>query len=468
MIAVQRRAMEHAMQPPHLTRRHLLQQSAIALLGAGILGNRAGAQARGWNNWSGNQSATPADILYPGDEAELCRMLAGADAPVRAFGGSHSFTPLVPTTGTLISLERMAGLIGHDAATQQATYGAGTRIGLASQLAAGIGQNLRNEPDINLQSLAGAIATATHGTGATLQSLSGYVRALKLVLADGSVVSCSAQQDRELFDAARVSLGALGIITEITLQNRPAYRLAAETQVMDIAAACDLLTARRDLDRHIECFVFPYGDTAIVKRMNITTDAITPPTEPSIDEDAVLEFAAETVRRLPFTQGLLQRLVAAFVPHSNSVGPAERIFPSPRLLRFNEMEYTVPMERGMECLEELIAVMRGLDIGVFFPLEFRYIAADDTALGMCSERAGAAISVHQYHRQDYHELFAALEPVLRKYQGRPHWGKLHTLQAAELRELYPRWETFLAVRRRVDPHARFLNPYASTLLGVPA
>ena len=184
MIAVQRRAMEHAMQPPHLTRRHLLQQSAIALLGAGILGNRAGAQARGWNNWSGNQSATPADILYPGDEAELCRMLAGADAPVRAFGGSHSFTPLVPTTGTLISLERMAGLIGHDAATQQATYGAGTRIGLASQLAAGIGQNLRNEPDINLQSLAGAIATATHGTGATLQSLSGYVRALKLVLAE--------------------------------------------------------------------------------------------------------------------------------------------------------------------------------------------------------------------------------------------------------------------------------------------
>ena len=451
-----------------LSRRHLLRQSAMALLGAGTLGNLARAQTPHWNNWSGNQSAAPADILFPRDEVELRRMLANAVAPIRAFGGSHSFTPLVPTTGTLISLERMAGLLGHDEATQQATYAAGTRIALASQLAAGIGQNLQNEPDINLQSLGGAIATATHGTGATLQSLSGYVCGLKLALADGSVMSCSAEQDREVFDAARVSLGSLGIITELTLQNRAAYKLAAETQVMNIAAACDLLSVRRDLDRHIECFVFPYGDTAIVKQMNITTDADTPPIKPSIDEDAVLEFAAETVRRLPFTQGLLQKLVVAFVPHSNIIGPAERVFPSPRLLRFNEMEYTVPMARGMECLEEVIAVMRGFDDGVFFPIEFRYIAADDTTLGMCSERAGAAISVHQYYRQDYRELFALLEPVFRKYQGRPHWGKLHTLQASELRVLYPRWETFLAVRRRVDPRARFLNPYARTLLGVPA
>lgn len=454
------------MPAPRFTRRQILG-SAGAGLALASLPLRSFAETPAWQNWSGNQKAKPANVFYPASEEELVQVMKTAKGPIRAFGGSHSFSGLVPSQGSLVSLEQMTGLVGHNPALQQATLTGGTRIAVAGELLASIGQGLQNEPDINMQSLAGAISTATHGTGTTLKCLSGYVTQLKLVLADGSVVVCSQDKDRELFEAARVGMGCIGIISEITLQNRAAYKLAETTKVMDLPDAYAYIEAHRNKDRHIEFFAFPHGGKAIVMQMNITTEADTPSVESTFDENELLRFAADTVRIAPFSKTLVQKLVGGFVSEERRVAPSHRMFPNVRTVQFNEMEYTVPAEQGLACLQEMVEIIRAKDINVFFPIEFRYTAADDTWLSMFSQRAGASISVHQYHRQDYRELFDAVEPVLRKYAGRPHWGKLHSLGARELRALYPQWDAFLAVRQRVDPQGRLLNPYMRTLLGVP-
>lgn len=455
------------MHDPRLSRRQFLQASGLGLA-ATCLPLPASSAEGEWNNWSGNQRARAAAVLFPRDEAELAAAMKTAQGPIRAFGGGHSFSALVPTDGTLVSLELMNGLVASDPQKLQATLRAGTRIGMAGELLAAAGQNLVNEPDINLQSLAGAISTATHGTGRKLPCLSACVTQLTLVLADGTVATCSAQRDRELFEAARVGLGSIGVISEITFQNIAAYRLVEHTQVMDLDEAMAYVGERRDIDRHVEFFAFPFGGKAIVKRMNFTTETETPVPESALDQNELLEFAAKTVMHAPFTKGVIQRLLGAFVSDERRVAPAHRMFPSPRTVQFNEMEYTVPAERGLDCLRDVVEVMRRKDLPVFFPVEFRYVAADDTWMSPFSQRAGASISVHQYYAQDYREVFAAVEPVFRRYEGRPHWGKVHSLAARDLHALYPRMDDFLAVRRRADPQGRLLNPYLRTLLGVGA
>jgi FAD-linked oxidoreductase len=404
--------------------------------------------------------------LYPTSEPELIAAVVGSKGPIRCFGGGHSFTPLVPTAGTLISLEALSRLIDHDPATSRATFAAGTRVMMAGDLLAGVDQSLQNQPDINLQSLAGAISTATHGTGCTLQCLSAYVTQLKLVLADGSVVVCSNDQDAELFQAARVAFGTCGVISELTLQNRPAYRLAEHSYPLDLEPALQRIEQQRDKDRHIELFVFPYGDKAVVKQLNITNAAATPTPEPGIDQNWALQKCADLTHSWPSTKGALQRLVGAVVDDERRVDEAHRVFASTRSVPFNEMEYSVPAEQGIECLQEIMHVMRTQDLPVFFPIEFRYVAADDIWLSPFYQRPSASISVHQYTADDYRPFFAAVEPVFHKHKGRPHWGKLHTLTAKQLRPLYPQWDAFAAARMRVDPRGRFMNNYVRSLLGV--
>jgi FAD/FMN-containing dehydrogenase len=211
----------------------------------------------------------------------------------------------------------------------------------------------------------------------------------------------------------------------------------------------------------MEFFAFPFGGKAIVKRMDITTDAPTPVV--AEDDNSLLEFAADTARRYPWANPWIQRLVGMFVSDSERVGDSYAVFASPRTVGFNEMEYTVPAERGLECLQEVVETIRRAEINVFFPIEFRYTAADDTMLSPFAGRAGASISVHQYHKQDYKPLFRLVEPIFWKYQGRPHWGKLHTLKARNLRAVYPRFDEFLRVRRELDPKGRFLNAHAQAL-----
>jgi len=414
-----------------------------------------------WQNWSANQAARPRNLAYPADETALARLLANTQGTVRPFGGSHSFSAVVPTDDTLVSLEAISGLRSVDAGALH--FGAGTRIAQASDQAWQEGRSLSNEPDINLQSLAGAIATGTHGTGLGLPCLSAQVSGLELMDTEGTLHRLD-DRDGDLFQAARCGLGALGLVTGVTLASAPAYRLEEHTWTLPLEEAMEFVEREKYNFRNIEFFAFPLGGTAIVKTMSLTDN----PEDDLAQDDSndLLEMVSELCMRAGWMTATMQKLVTFFVEESRRRGPAHKIYANRRTVRFNEMEYTVPAEKGIECLQEVCDVIRKQDINVFFPIEFRYSAADDTLLSMFSGRAGASVSVHQYFKQDATPLFTATEPVLRRHQGRPHWGKLHSLGAEELRALYPRFDDFLALRREMDPRGRLLNAHLRHLFGI--
>lgn len=413
---------------------------------------------RSWQNWSGNQHANPARQQYLRDEAALIDVLQSGSGTVRPFGGSHSFSPLVPTDDTLVSLEALSGARGRDGTMMR--YGGGTRLAMASKLAYNQGLSFTNEPDINLQSLAGAIATATHGTGLALPSLSGQVANLRLITPQGEPLELS-EKDGDRFLAACCHLGALGVVTEVGFHHQPAYRLEEHTWTLPLDEAMEFAAANRDRFRHLELFAFPLGETAIVKTLEITDN----PDDSGEREDSndLLETVCELSMRAGWLTPTLQKLVTLFVSESRFRGPSHQVFANSRAVRFNEMEYTVPAEQGLACLQEVCETLRRQDINAFFPIEFRYAGAEAPLLSMYHQRAGASLSIHQYAKQDYRPLFQAVEPILQRYQGRPHWGKIHSLGREQLRELYPSFDRFQAVRRELDPKGRMLNTHLKKL-----
>ena len=443
-------------------RRSLLGLSTSLLAGAALLPARLLAAARQWQNWSGNQSAQPLALEYPPSVESLRNLLANTEGTVRCFGGSHSFSALVPTEHTLVSLEALAGMQTADPGTGRTRFSAGTRLAMASQQAWQQGLSFSNEPDINLQSLAGAVATSTHGTGRQLQSLSGQVHAMELLTAQGELLRLDAN-DGELFRAAQCSLGALGITTAIEFQQQPAYRLREETRVMALEDAIARIREDKDKHRHIEMFVFPRGRTAMIKTMDEVLDE--EDIFPESNSNELLETMCEVTMHAAWLQPVIQKLLKHLVTDEIRQGPAWKVYGNVRTVRFNEMEYTVPAEDGLEVLQEVVDIIDKQNINVMFPIEYRYTAADNTLIGMFSERAGASISVHQYFKQDYQPLFSATEPALIAAKGRPHWGKLHTLDAKRLADVYPQFERFLALRRQLDPEGRFLNAHLKHLLG---
>ncbi len=448
-----------------VSRRQFLQYLS-PVLAAGVPGSFSPiANALSWSNWSGGQRSNPNALLYPASESELKNLVVQRKGTLRVVGGGHSFSPLVNTHGTIISLEALNGLLRHDSTTLTATFWAGSRIAQASPALSRVGQGFFNEADINMQSFAGAISTATHGTGRHLQSLSAYVTALRLLTPEGDFIDCSPEKDNDVFQAARCGLGTIGIITQITTQNRQAYKLKEVVSVMSLDEALRYVDSHKDQHAHIEFMGFPFGNRAIVKTLDETTDTDTPVNEPVIDENRLLEFAATTAMDHPWTNASLQHLIGMFVSDSTRIGPSYAIYPSPRAVPFNEMEYELPAEQGLDACKAVIDTMRRHHLNVFFPLEFRYVAADSVWMSPFYQRPSVAISVHQYYRQDYHPVFQALEPVFRHYQGRPHWGKLHTLTRQDIAALYPRYADFMGVRHRIDPQGRLLNPYLRALFG---
>ncbi|TCV93413.1 FAD-linked oxidoreductase [Luteibacter rhizovicinus] len=421
-----------------------------------------------WENWSGQQHAQPSAKWLPPDEDALRRQVRDA-TNVRVVGAGHSFTPLVPTSGAILSLDRLSGLISHDVQTQQARMWAGTRLFDAGPLLHGIGQSMPNLGDIDRQSLAGALSTATHGTGITLPCIAAGATALRLVTAQGEVLECSRDSDTDLFRAAAVSLGALGVITQVTLQNMPSFRLRERVQLLPLDKLLPDMDEWVRQHRHFELLVFPYSRLAIVKTLDVTEQPPSGEAQGADSDDAMLRLSCELTRWLPGVGRRLQHMIGRFIQPTERVDWSHRIFASSRNVRFNEMEYQVPLATGVSCLDEVCTAVSKNKVDVFFPIEFRFIAADDYWLSPFQGAQGEArcsISVHQYHKQDYRPLFAVAEPVLRHYSGRPHWGKLHTVDAADLRSLYPDLERFLRLRNELDPHGKFLNPYLRQLFGM--
>ena len=427
-----------------------------------------------WRNWVGYESCTPARFVEPEDKAALAGFVRQAAADghnVRVAGSGHSFTPLVPTDGVLVSLDRMQGLIAADRATGLVTLQAGTKLYDIGPMLRAEGLALENQGDIDRQSIAGAVGTGTHGTGIRYGSISNQVRALKLMTAEGEEITAATDHEPDLFEAARVSFGSLGIMTEITLQALPAFNLKLTRGKMEVEAClaqADRLNAEH---RHFEFFWFPHQKLCATKLLDETDEPV--PERDAINyvndvlrENATFGALCRIVRFMPRLAPTISRMIARGMGSGTDVNRSYRLFSTVRTVRFQEMEYALPAERGADALRELQAYIEGKRILVNFPIEYRWVKGDTIWLSPDYGRDSVHLSVHQFQGMPWQDFFAGAEAILRNHGGRPHWGKWHSLGAKELATLYPRWGDFVAMREKLDPKGRFLNPHLRRLFGV--
>jgi FAD-linked oxidoreductase len=414
-----------------------------------------------WRNWSGSVMANPADIATPRTIAELQGLVAGA-ARVRVAGAGHSFMPLCATSGLLLELGDLEGDIEVSDDLTTAWVPAGWPIHRLTAALWARGLSLYNQGDIDKQAIAGAIATGTHGTGASLGSISTQAAAFDLVLADGSRVTCDATNDPDLFQAQRVSLGALGVMTRVKLNLLPAYRLRETVHpapLEDILAAWPELTGRH---RHVEFFVFPYADRVLLKTLDLVEDGDDPPPAAGL-ENAALQWASDLTATFPGLAAPIQRLLTRAMGHATRAAPAHQIFPSERPTRFEEMESEIPAAAGADALRAAMATVRTHRLPIIFPFEYRAVAADDIWLSPMNGTDCVSISFHQYAKMPWREAFRLVEAVFAGAGGRPHWAKRHTLTSDDVLRLYPEAARWGEVRRRVDPDAKFLNDHLRDL-----
>lgn len=419
-----------------------------------------------WINWAGNEFCYPSQRLAPTNDEEVAQALAQAPGVVRAVGSSHSFSPVVPTDDTLVTTDLLSGLISHDADTHQAEVWAGTRLHDLGLLLDGVGQALPNMPDMDYPSIGGSIANSVHATGSSFGSMSTYVLGMTLATPSGELLECSTQSNADVFQAARASIGSLGIASRIKLQNFPSFQLTEVNGVEKAEDVLDDLDQRFANNRHFEMYFLPYCDWSLT----VTTNEAKPGDENVGEDDPhavnILRQVFGAVSWIPgIGDDIYQRLIEMELKKNATVntvrtGPSHKVFPHDRIVRFREMEYTVPVEVGPACIREIMQTIRRKKLPVCFPLEYRHVKADDIWLSMFEGRDGAAISVHQFGDIDYKAVFAEIEPIFWKYEGRPHWGKIHTLDASRLKALYPRhWQDFHEVRASLDPSGKMLNDH---------
>lgn len=462
-----------------LTRREALSLAAASAAAAGFAGtaksyaqaaDEAGAEdfVIEWRNWSGYRSCVPEDRWAPADEVELAAEIAGKPGPLRAVGAGHSFSNIVPTDGTLISLDRLSGLISYDAATNRARFKAGTRLYQVAEALEAEDRALFNMPDINKQTFAGAISTATHGTGRGLTALHGDVTALKFVTPAGETVSCSETENTDVFRAAQVSLGTLGILTEIETRTRPLHRLRKTQWFEPFEDVVANAPERAAEHLHWESYYLPYTGMSLVITNNETEDDIWRDPERDDNKDmADLRMLEGLTWWAPPLRRFMSRRLMSDVGTSSEVDTYWRVLSSEqRAVRFNEMEYHIPADAAQDCLREVVRAVERSGVRVFFPFEFRFIKGDDAWLSPFGGRDRCSIAVHRYYEEDPTPLQNVCEPIFLAHGGRPHWGKMNTLTADNFSELYPHWNDFRRVRETFDPHGRMLTPYMRSVFGL--
>ncbi|KQY26143.1 FAD-linked oxidoreductase [Caulobacter sp. Root487D2Y] len=422
----------------------------------------------GWSNWSGSVAASPRLIARPRNAGELASLVAQA-SKVRVVGAGHSFMPLCETSDLLLNLTDYEGAveIAPDRKTVWAPAGWSLKRLTAALWAQGL--SLINQGDINPQSLAGAISTGTHGTGAELGSLSTQACGFRLMTADGAIVECGPDQHPELYEAQRLSLGLLGVAVEIRIQVVPAYHLEERVERRPLAEVAERLDELAAATRHMEFFVFPYSDDVIFKTLHPVEieEPGQPAREIGEDSEATFKTICDICAAVPILTPPLQRLMMRMMGKSSRrAGPAHEIFPSERNIRFEEMEYELPRAAGLPTLRAAIAHIRKRRLPITFPFEFRLAAGDDIWMSPFNAGPGASISFHQYAKMPWRLVFAEMETVLRDGAGRPHWAKRHTLTTADVHRLYPRAGDFLKARQAWDPTGKFANTHLTQLFGL--
>jgi L-gulonolactone oxidase len=416
-----------------------------------------------WRNWTGDQVCAPASRVEPGSEAEVVEAVGRATGRVRVAGSGHSFTDIALTDGMQLSLRRMDRVLDADPASGLVRVEAGIRLRELGVELARRGLAMENLGDVDAQTLAGALATGTHGTGVGLRNLSAQVEGMRVVTADGPV-----DLTGDDLRAGRIGLGALGVVTEVTLRCVPLYTLRRADERRPIGETLDRLEELATSRERFEFFSFPYSRWALWR----TTERVDSPPAPRSRwvEDIVLENGAlgafcRLGRAVPSLVPAIDRLMGRLATGGTRVDHAHRIYANPRLVRFTEMEYAIPCAAGAEAVRRVFDLVEERRLPVLFPLEVRFGAADDAFLSATGGRDTCYIAVHVYRGMEFETYFRAVEAIMTSYGGRPHWGKRHYRSAAELAGLYPGWERFRAVRDRLDPGRLFANDYTDRVLG---
>jgi L-gulonolactone oxidase len=430
--------------------------------------------AHEWRNWTGDQRCMPAALYRPRTLDGLrvaVSQAAQRGLPIHAAGSGHSFTGAALTDGAMIRIEALNRVLAADPGSGLVKVEAGITLRDLGAALWDRGLAMENLGDIDKQTLAGAVSTATHGTGARFGNLSAQLEALELVLADGSLIEVTEAGDRDVFRAARVGVGALGVVYSVTLRTVPAFvmhRLDYPRPLEDTLANIDELAGR---NAHFEFYVFPYTDTALVIERNRHDGPPRPrgPAKSFVNDILIENYALDALSRVgrafPASIPRLVRIAARQLSRNEKTDRSYRIFASERRVRFTEMEYAIPRENGPDAVRRVLALVRERRLPVGFPIEFRLVAPDDAFLSTAHGRETAYVAVHQYRGAAWEPYFRAVEEIMDSYGGRPHWGKRHFQTAETLAGRYPRWRDFQKVRAKLDPEGRFSNAYTDRVLG---
>ncbi|MFS0911525.1 D-arabinono-1,4-lactone oxidase [Microbacterium sp. 179-I 3D2 NHS] len=429
-----------------------------------------------WQNWGRSASVRPLRVERPRSPEGVQRAVLAAvnqGLTVKAVGAGHSFTGIAVAPGVLLELDDLQGLVSADAATGRVTLLAGTRLHRIPRLLAPFGLAMENLGDIDRQSIAGAISTGTHGTGARFGGLATQVVGLTMITAAGEFLRIDETENSELLPAAAVGLGALGIIVEVTLQCVPAFVLEAVDEPMPLDAVLADIDHHVAASDHFEFYWFPHTDVALTKRQRrLPESAVRAPlpvvgkwVDETLLANGVYRVVCAAGQLVPAITPPLSRLAVKLTGDRAYTDRSHRVLTQSRTVRFREMEYALPAENVVPAFRALQELIDSRGWRIEFPVEVRFAAEDDRWLSTAHGRASAYIAVHRYWRADPTEYFGAVEAIMRAHGGRPHWGKLHTLTADALRESYPRFDDFVALRDRLDPDRRFGNRHLERVLG---
>jgi FAD-linked oxidoreductase len=412
-------------------------------------------------------------IEKPSSNAEVVALIKRAvnsQQRVKVVGSGHSFTGIAVPDEVMVDLTRMNQILNVDHANGLITVQAGIVL---SDLNAHLELHHLSMPnlgDVTYQTLVGALSTSTHGTGLQRTGLAAQIRSFKIISASGELLFCDPQHNSEVFHCGRVSLGALGVITEVTLNVVPAFNLRAVEQPMRISHVLDNFPQLITDNDFFEFYWVPHTKWALTKANNVSTDAIDSPGRfatwynKMFMENYAFGMLCRVGRLFP---RLIPRL-ATILPSSGRVeyvNVSYRIFSSKRLVKFYEMEYSIPLDALVPALREVMQMVDDRGFRISFPVEVRCTGSDDIPFSTSTGRRSAYIAVHMFKGSEYDEYFSAVETILRKYEGRPHWGKIHNLNANDISSLYPEYQRFIEVRNQLDPEGVFTNDYLRRVLG---
>lgn len=422
-------------------------------------------------NWAGNLVFEPSEVMTPDSVEEIksaVKKAAQLKKKIRTRGTGHSWTGLIATNEIYLHLDKLQGVIEVDQSQNSIKAFAGTKLFLFGEEAFKSKLAMENQGDINKQSIAGATSTGTHGTGVTLQSVANQISAMTIINSRGEEIHID--KNSPYFQAARLSLGSLGIISDMTFSLTEAYKLKEKSFAEDFNQSLAKFQERLKSNRHLEMFYFPVGDWSLTKMMNISQEEPSSKNFLHTANEIVLENWLYTqLNRIASSTGrykLIDKIMRTFVSPKENVDWSHRAFPTERSFKFMEMEYNLPLEKFQSVMEEVRAAIKKHNFQTLFPIEIRFVKADELWLSPAYQRDSVYLAVHTYISENYRPYFDCMEEIFQRHGGRPHWGKWHTMKKDKLKEVYPRFEEFLSVRKEFDPDGMFLNDHLKEIFGL--